>query len=75
MAHEGSKAMIALNRNHWFDYHVESLCAAAALQDTRKILYATFTALPGKEAEVAALIAGLQVPLKSHYTVWLGKTP
>ena len=80
--------MIALNRNQWFDYHVESMRqATAALPDTRKILYATFTALPGKEAastrailpllviyvdlfrtdclssqEVAALIAGLQVP-------------
>lgn len=33
---------------------------APAGGDTRKILYATFTASVGKEAEVAELIAGLQ---------------
>ena len=30
MAHEGSGAMIALNRQQWFDYHVESMRRATA---------------------------------------------
>lgn len=30
MAHDGSGAMIALNRRQWFDYHVESLRRATA---------------------------------------------
>ena len=34
--------------------------------DTRKILYATFTASVGKEAEVAALISGLQEQVRQE---------
>ena len=38
----------------------------SALTDTRKILYAIFTAKPGNEKEVADLIADLQTKVRQE---------
>ena len=36
MGHDGSAAMIALNRTQWYDYHFESLRVAAAREGKGK---------------------------------------
>ena len=65
---EDSIKSTALDLKKWghFATPLAAPAPAPAGCDTRKILYATFTASPGKEAEVASLIAGLQEKVRQE---------
>ena len=55
-----------LKKHGHFSTPLGAPAPAPAGSDARKILYATFTANVGKEAEVAALISGLQEKVRQE---------